>query len=286
MQVIAQFAAIMSSTRDTKSGDSFPNPAARLAEILGAANFDAFIFLPIGCIFPTIGTRFYVILLVKTIGPIVPVVVLWTWARVGCRGRSEMPQRFQDAAHMTILWVQLVLTSVSTTIVQTFQCTVFDDDDAYLTVELTVSCSSRQYLGIWRPYALCFLLVYPLGVPTMLFALLATNRTEIRFLMQAIATEDVQDGAMDVQQLEVNISRRRSKVRKRSMIKKIREHSQRLKWAVRCAGRPCTTFPAHPLDLCRVTPDTASVNSRILIQVTTRIWRYGCQRKHSPNDSV
>jgi hypothetical protein len=62
LQVIGQFAAIISSTRD--ESEDLPDPSARLAEVMGTTNLDALMFLPVGCL-DNLGSWFYLTLLVK-----------------------------------------------------------------------------------------------------------------------------------------------------------------------------------------------------------------------------
>ena len=160
LQVIGQFAAIMSSTRD--ESEDLPDPSARLAEVMGTTNLDALMFLPVGCL-DNLGSWFYLTLLVKTTAPMIPLLLLWLWAlTTDRRGGVHKGKRMQKAAHFSILWIQLILTSVSTAIVQTFVCSKFPDDE-YLAVELTVSCSRQKHRLFWRPWAICALLIYPIG---------------------------------------------------------------------------------------------------------------------------
>lgn len=159
--MIGQFATIISSTRD--SSKDLPDPSTRVAELLGATNLDVFVFIPVDCIFTNLGSWFYSTLVIKTIGPIIPLVLLWLWVVAATReGGIQAQKRMRTAAQFSILWIQLILPSVSTTTVQTFVCESFDDDD-FLAVELTVSCSSRRHRFFWKPWAIFSLLIYPIG---------------------------------------------------------------------------------------------------------------------------
>lgn len=80
----------------------------------------------------------------------------------------------------------LILPSVTTRIFQTFLCTNIDpdnenpdDDNYYLTADMSISCSSAYYhRGV--AYAIFMIFVYPIGITSMYAYLLYTHHVEIR----------------------------------------------------------------------------------------------------------
>ena len=68
---------------------------------------------------------------------------------------------------------------------KTFACTSFDNGaHEFLTAELTLPCDASNTRQFWTGYATLFVLVYPVGVPALMFSVLYCNRDEIRRVMR------------------------------------------------------------------------------------------------------
>ena len=148
------------SASSTRSSGGYPKAASSFAAVLGMANLDIAAFVPLGCMAPEAG--FYTKLLLKTLMPLGIFALLWVYPALtrATRGDSASATRF--SAQWTLVGLKLLVSGVSTTIVQTFLCEQFDDG-AFLSEDLTLECDGskgrRGYLG----FAAFMVLVYPLG---------------------------------------------------------------------------------------------------------------------------
>ena len=106
-------------------------------------------------------TSFYQKLVVKTVGPALVLVLLWLKPLVDGKASSS-----QLASKLSLLWLELIYTSVSTTIFETFACDEFDGEQLYLRVELTLACDGSPVRRGWVIYATFMLFVYCLGACT------------------------------------------------------------------------------------------------------------------------
>ena len=186
-QTVSQFSVISSSNGDA---GAYPEPAASFAAALGVSNLDVLGFVPVNCIWPH--TTFYHKLFVKTVGPLVPLVLLWmlpfSKAIRGITGEAY-DKAWQLAAQLSLLWIELVLTSVSTTIVQTLVCDDFDDG-RYLRAQLVLPCRGANR-DFWVGYSIAMVLLYPVGAPALLLRVLSQNRQAIHNLLHFVTQYDV-----------------------------------------------------------------------------------------------
>ena len=83
-----------------------------------------------------------------------------------------------------------VLASVSTTIVETFNCQRFGDGVYYLNAQLSLPCDSSPQRVKWTWFAGFALAIYPFGVPLLLFCLIHTQRSEIKPILKQLRTMD------------------------------------------------------------------------------------------------
>ena len=83
-----------------------------------------------------------------------------------------------------MLFLEVILPNVSTTICETFICERFDDG-RYLRAQLSLSCDSDEHEW-YAAYASVMFVVYVVIVPALLFATLAYHRDEINLLMTAV----------------------------------------------------------------------------------------------------
>ena len=162
-QVLSEFSLIASNTVDS-GGDGFPEPALTFSRLLGVANLDGIALIPMGCAFPK--ATFYSKLVAKTMGPLVPILLLWarpTFHTLTGAVKWQRQQSARFAAKYSLLWIELTLTSVSTTIVEAFKCSEFDNE-SFLTAQLSLSCDiSSPRRAAWVSYSIVAVLLYPLG---------------------------------------------------------------------------------------------------------------------------
>ena len=117
--------------------------------------------MPVGCLFPA--ASFYTILLFKTISPVVVVALFWSYAAFKhTTTRNDAADATRFAAQYSLLVLELVVSSVSTTIVRTYSCSEFDDG-WYLAVDLTLACDASPKRRFLQFYAGCMILAYPIG---------------------------------------------------------------------------------------------------------------------------
>ena len=112
--------------------------------------------VPLSCVLHR--TAFYQKLVVKAVGPVLVLALLWLKPLV-----DGKPASSQLASKLSLLWLELIYTSVSTTIFETFACDEFDGERFYLRVELTLACDGSSVRQGWLIYATFMLLVYSLG---------------------------------------------------------------------------------------------------------------------------
>ena len=198
MQVIAQFATISSGTGD----GSYPEPAATLVHALSLANLDIVGFgalrsvasvlcllsliayrllfaVPLGCVFR--GASFYGKVLLKSTAPLGVLVLLACYPLTYVlRGLPS------EAATMTVkglamLFLELTLPNITTSLVQMFVCQQFDDG-AFLSEMLTIPCNDSQRRALWVAFASVALVAYALGVPLLFVKLMFQHRHAIQKL--------------------------------------------------------------------------------------------------------
>ena len=178
LQVINQYDVITSSTYDG-SGIQYPRIAAAFAKGLGIFNLDFITYMPPEC--ANEKTNFYGKLVMKTIGPLCLIMLLWAHPLLKtARGEEDAGER-AAASFRLMLFLELVLPSVSTTVVET--CEKFDDG-RFLMVQLDLSCDHHDTLRLfWVLYAGLFALLYPIGVPLGTLFLMQRHKHEIRSVM-------------------------------------------------------------------------------------------------------
>ena len=163
LQVLSEFSLISTKTVQSGSDGGFPEPAATFSRMLGVANFDVIGLVPMGCVLPE--ATFHSKLVAKTVGPIIPVALLWAWpATRVITGASKVKQQHSArfAAKCSLLWLELTLASVSTTIFETFVCSGFDGE-YFLNAQLTIPCDGSPRRIAWEVYAGLAVGLYPVG---------------------------------------------------------------------------------------------------------------------------
>ena len=180
-QVLSEFSLIAQKTNAGDGGGNggFMEPAATFARSLGVANFDVLGFLPMNCVLPE--SSFYTKLLIKTVAPIVPLALLWSRPLAYTFTGAHETRRLASlhlAAKMSLVWLELILPSVSTTIIETFVCSEFDDDMFYLNAQLTIPCNGSSRRVMWLALAGFAVAIYPVGTSRYRFSMLWCLGTE------------------------------------------------------------------------------------------------------------
>ena len=154
---MSEFAQITGFMADSKH---FPEPANAVSASLGLANLDFLKFVPSVCVYPDLD--YYNALLVKTIGPLVVVALFWAWPlSKAIQGKPYAGSRV-TAAKMSLVWLELVLISVSTTIMQCFRCTDIGGR-LYLRAQLTLPCNGTGRRKAHVFLSVLMVLLYPIG---------------------------------------------------------------------------------------------------------------------------
>ena len=151
-----------------------------------------FSYAPPECVKPK--ATFYTRLLLQTLCPIGVLPLIWTVAFFMRDKNNQTKDWRATAIHFSIVFFELILTSVSKTIFQTFSCTSFDDGD-YLDEQLTLPCDDSSARRWWEAYAWFFVLVYPVGVPALMMVVLVYYREQIKAVMLRLEHESLRAGA-------------------------------------------------------------------------------------------
>ena len=140
-----------------------------------------------GCVLPE--ATFYSKLVAKTAGPVMPLALLWAWPAVCAirgAGKTKLEHCTRFAAKFSLLWLELILTSVSTTIIETFvslylpnyrgmgnlcpinKCILWQvcsgyDGEYFLNAQMTLRCDGSPRRNAWLVFAGLAVGVYPLG---------------------------------------------------------------------------------------------------------------------------
>ena len=123
------------------------------------ANFEIFAYIPIECVVAS--QNFYHNLLLKTLGPLVFLGLLWLrplWLRWTLAEERQVKKVTSQMTKWTLMALELILPSVTTTIANTFACTRFDSGD-YLIAQLTLPCDNSANRRMWTCYAVVMMIV-------------------------------------------------------------------------------------------------------------------------------
>lgn len=187
--VISEFATISSETGSSR----YPEPAATVASSLGLTNLNVFGLVPVDCF---LNGSFYNKLAMKTATPLVAVLVLWLYPLYLYLKGKDRSTAVHRAARFSLLGMELICPSTTSTIFRTFVCVRFGDD-FFLRANLMIPCDkSLSVRRWWKFYAGLMIAVYPLGVPLMLFCLMYPNRAEIKRILSALKEHDAKSGSL------------------------------------------------------------------------------------------
>ena len=155
-QVISQFATISS---DAGEG-SYPEPAATFVSALSLTSFEFLGFVPLGCV--ASGVTFYHKVVFKVTAPAGIIILLWCYPLYySMRGLPNTAEKTKLKG-LAMLLLELVLPTISTSLVKDFVCQQFDSG-AFLAEELTTRCDDSTQRALWVAFASISLVVYVLG---------------------------------------------------------------------------------------------------------------------------
>jgi len=122
-------------------------------------------------------TSFYQQLLAITILPLVTCFLIFVvyWIHDYFSPRTDLKERYMQIFYALSF---IMFGTCSTKVFQTFLCEDFDDGSSYLKADYSVSCNTSTY-KIYRAYACCMLLVYPIGIPILYAVELYRQREDI-----------------------------------------------------------------------------------------------------------
>jgi len=186
-QVIAEFATISESTGE--SSGTYPEPAKSLAGVLDTTNLNLLNFITLDCIAPS--ATFYGNLKIKTIAPLVPLVLLWLPSLTGRLRCKDTVTSDRRAAGFSVLWLVIILPSTASTIFSAFVCDSFEDG-FFLRADLVLPCNDGQNRRFNVLWAGLMTLLYPVGVPIMIVTILVTNKETIKKVLVELKTHELQ----------------------------------------------------------------------------------------------
>lgn len=163
---------------------SFPEPARTLVSGLGIFNLDFLSYVPAECVYRE--SSFYTKLLIKTVGPLIIVAGLWAQPLIEAIARRPGVQGSANLAVVRMsIFLELIVPSISTTISDTLYCSCFDNG-SFLRAQMTISCEDATWRS-WAAYAGCCIVIFPIGVPFLLFYDVFIHRKEINKVMESLA---------------------------------------------------------------------------------------------------
>ena len=158
----------------------FPKMFEKVTQIFGVLGFALFDVGSFKCLF---GWSFFEILVVVTVAPVgfVGLGALLYWIRSRKRLRTSEGRRhvLNNNTYGILLFLFVVLPSISTYVVTYFSCARFDRgeqrDLRVMANELAIKCTSRRYQR-WAVYVAIMIAVWPVGATCGLGVLLFRNR--------------------------------------------------------------------------------------------------------------
>ena len=156
-QVLSQFVYISDSTGEDSA---LMEPAASLVQGMALTNLDVLGVVPMGCVLRNVNT--YHVLLFKTLSPLAAVCLIWTYPLWRYLRRDSYDEARLTAARISLVFIELLLPMISTSIAEIWQCSTFEDG-SYMRVELTLPCDDSAQRHGWVAVASISLIVYPIG---------------------------------------------------------------------------------------------------------------------------
>jgi len=157
-QMISQFSSVVMSDSSADDSSGFPPSAATFAAGIG---LDLGSYVPVACLLP--GTAsFYDALLFKTLAILAFILLLWAKPLFLSATSTRSTDAERGAAQWSFFVLELVVSGVSTTIIQTFLCGTFDDGE-FLRAELVLECDDSTKRRLFLAFAWCMVLAFPIG---------------------------------------------------------------------------------------------------------------------------
>jgi hypothetical protein len=186
-QVIYQYAGIVTGY---ESYFHYPEPANGAVSYMSMFGLEVLNFSPPECV--NYSANYYTKLTIVTLAPITVIALGWLAVRAhnfytGAGNKSNM--KFWANS---LLFLEFVLSGVSTIVCKTFVCQHFDGQGEVLVAQPTLSCHNHyQNRYFWEWYACFMVLIYPVGVPLLFFVMLHLQREKIiRVMLVQKALED------------------------------------------------------------------------------------------------
>ena len=140
-------------------------------------NIDLGWILSTGCI---VHVNFHGRMLMSTLVPITVMMMIWGIYAVAVVRHSESEETLRRIRHKhmsaVILVTFLVYSSVSSAVLQMFDCEHLDDGNNYLRADYTILCDSLKH-RVLQVYAGVMVIIYPVGIPALYSLLLFRNRS-------------------------------------------------------------------------------------------------------------
>ena len=145
----------------------------------------------LGCVFRS--ASFYGKVLFKSTAPLAVLVFLACYPiSERLRGRPSEPAA-RSAKRLSLLLLEITLPSTTTTLIQTFICQQFDNG-AFLRESLTIACDDSPRRRLWVVFSAVTLIVYMIGVPTLIFTVMFQYRHAIQELGVKLQQHNEQRG--------------------------------------------------------------------------------------------
>ena len=183
-QVIAAFSVISRGTGDK----GHPQPAATFASALSATNLEVLHFIPMSCVVSST-MDFYWQMCFRAVVPVGAIFVLWLWPLSCVARRKPYTNALRKTVKFTLSGLEVITPSVATAVMQTFACDEYDSG-WFLRAELTLACDGSMRRQRWIFCASFFTLIYPVGVPLLIFTTMYCHRKEINKLQLALKEND------------------------------------------------------------------------------------------------
>jgi hypothetical protein len=199
-QVIYQYSSIVTGY---EFDFAYPEPAATATEYLAVFGLELLNFSPPECINPD--SNFYTRLCLATLGPEVICVLICVVVRAknAYFFRDDPALLAEKNLQMwaySLVFLEFVLNTVTTVIFKTFNCDQVVGGNRYLVEQPVVSCESSPIRQWWLAFATVNILIYPVGIPLLIFSLLFVRRNKIKRVMRvkkAIDMGAIPDGDED-----------------------------------------------------------------------------------------
>ena len=165
----------------------FPPIFARSMKLFQVLGLTIFEVSSLNCIF---GWTYFEKMLFVTLAPfaVIGLFAACYACLQRCKGQRQVSSKI---AFYVLLFLYLILPSISTFIIGHFSCSTFADDGDKHTLrvvssDLSIKCTSKRY-KTWSVYAAIMIGIWPLGVPFIFTLLLWRNRRKLNPRLDKVA---------------------------------------------------------------------------------------------------